>query len=629
MSRPANRARLGARDVLLSLALLALAPLLVLGSAFADGVSPFGGSDAGEAAASPLPLERLPDLDQETPSDVTVAVAGSRQSPTYVLGFRSAVRNIGSGPFVIQGRRVFPAGDLLMQADQIIRVDAGKPGVVSNVGELHYVRSPDHQHWHLLGFDHYELRRAGEGGALVQDRKSGFCLGDRYQAVPRLLSASPRQKVYRSRCGLGQTGLLSIREGISVGYGDDYKAYLEYQDLPLTGLPDGRYVLVHRVNADRRLREITYDNDAASVLLELRWRSGKPSIQVLVRCPDTDQCDVPPSRPVARVDSYATGLEIPWDIAFLPDGRALVTERPGRIRLLESDGALQPEPVALVPVSARGEGGLLGIALDPDFSSNSFVYLYFTTAQGMKLERWRWTGSGLTPEATLLSSIAAGTVHDSGRIGFGPDGRLYVATGDAGNPALAQDPASLNGKMLALDPDQYRGAGPVAPTVLASGLRNPQGFDWQPGTGALIANDHGPSGFDGPEGYDEVNLITRGANYGWPKVIGTATGNGRFVAPIRVYRQAIAPSGGAFVSRAGSRWTGDYILAALRGEQLRRLVVRGGRVVAEQTLLEGRFGRLRTVREGPDGALYVLTSNRDGRGTSRAGDDRVLRISLP
>jgi len=608
-----------------------LAPLLVLGSAFTSGISPFGPSDAGEAAASPLPLERLPDLDQETPSDLTVAVAGSRQSPTYVLGFRSAVRNIGSGPFVIQGRRVFPGSDLLMQADQVIQVDGGSPRVVSNVGELHYVRSPDHQHWHLLGFDHYELRRAGSGGAIVQDRKSGFCLGDRYQAVPKLLPASPRQKIYRSRCGLGQTGLLSIREGISVGYGDDYKAYLEYQDLPLTGLPDGRYVLVHRVNADRSLHELSYDNDAASILLELRWRSGKPSVRVLASCPDTDKCDVPPppSSSVARVDTYSTGLEIPWDIAFLPDGRALVTERPGRIRLLESDGALQSRPVALVPVSARGEGGLLGIALDPDFSSNSYVYLYFTTAQGMKLERWRWTNSSLMPVATLLSSIAAGTVHDSGRIGFGPHDRLYIATGDAGNPTLAQNPASLNGKILALDPDQYRGAGPLTPAVLASGLRNPQGFDWQPSSGVLIANDHGPSGFDGPEGYDEVDLITRGGNYGWPKAIGTGTGNGRFVAPIRTYRQAIAPSGGAFVSRAGSRWTGNYILAALRGEQLRRLVIRDGRVVAEQTLLTGRFGRLRTVREGPDGALYVLTSNRDGRGTPRAGDDRVLRITLP
>jgi len=436
--------------------------------------------------------------------------------------------------------------------------------------------------------------------------------------------------VYRSRCGLGQTTLQRIREGISVGYGDDYKAFLEYQDLPLSGLPDGRYVLVHRVNADGRLRELSYDNNAASVLLDLRWRGGKPLVQILARCPDTDRCDASSLTPAgAGVETVATGLEIPWDIAFLPDGRALVTERPGRIRLLDGDGVLRPEPVADIPVSAKGEGGLLGIALDPAFASSPFVYLYFTTVQGMKLERWRWTGSGLVREATLVSAIRAGNVHDSGRIAFGPDGRLYVATGDAGQPKLAQDPGSLNGKILVLGRDQCRAPGTVVPQIVASGLRNPQGFDWQPGTHALIANDHGPSGFDGPEGYDEVDLIRRGGNYGWPVVIGLGTRGGRFIAPIRVYRQPIAPSGGAFVTRPGSSWTGDYVLAALRGRELRRLVIRGSRVVAEQELLQGGFGRLRTVRQGPDGKLYVLTSNRDGRGTPRPGDDRILRITPP
>jgi len=586
----------------------------------------------GAAGATRLaePVELLPDLDQETPSDLAVTTSGSSQSPTYSLGFRSAVRNIGAGPFVIQGRRVFPASDFVMQADQLIAVRGPKDGVVPGVGELHYVRSTDHQHWHLVGFDHYELRRAGELGVLVQDRKTGFCLGDRYRATTRQLRAAPRQKVFRGRCGLGQTGLLSIREGISVGYGDDYKAFLEYQDLPLNGLAGGRYVLVHRVNADGRLRELSTENNAASLLLELRWRSGKPSVEVLARCPDTDRCDATPRpTPTYSVETYTTGLEIPWDIAFLPGGRALVTERPGQVRLVDRDGTLQSEPVADVPVSARGEGGLLGIALDPDFAQRPFTYLYFTSAAGMKLERWRWTGSALVREATLVATIAAGDVHDSGRIAFGPDGRLYVATGDAGKPKLAQDPKSLNGKILVLQPEQYRGPGAVSPEIIASGLRNPQGFDWQPDTRDLIANDHGPSGFDGPEGYDEVDLIVRGGNYGWPTVIGSATGEGRFLAPLRIYRRPIAPSGGAFVARPGSRWTGDYILAALRGEQLRRLVVRGERVVAEQTLMTRRFGRLRTVREGPDGNLYVLTSNRDGRGNPRQGDDRILRIVPP
>jgi glucose/arabinose dehydrogenase len=330
-----------------------------------------------------------------------------------------------------------------------------------------------------------------------------------------------------------------------------------------------------------------------------------------------------------RVETVATGLEIPWEIAFMPGGRALVTERPGRVRLLSRRGRLRVDPVAEVPVSARGEGGMLGLALDPAFARNRLVYLYFTTATGMRLERRSWTGSRLAYRASLIDGIRAGSVHDSGRIAFGPDRRLYLGTGDAGDGALAQDPASLNGKFLALTPDQYHGPGHVRPQIIASGLRNSQGFDWQPGTGRLIANDHGPTGFDGPEGYDEVDEIVAGGNYGWPLAIGDDTGGGRFRAPLRTYVAPIAPSGATFVSRSGSRWTGDYLLAALRGSQLRRLVLRGARVVREQSLLRGRFGRLRTIVEGPRGCLYVLTSNRDGRGLPAAGDDRILRVRPP
>jgi glucose/arabinose dehydrogenase len=330
-----------------------------------------------------------------------------------------------------------------------------------------------------------------------------------------------------------------------------------------------------------------------------------------------------------RVETVATGLEIPWEIAFLADGRALVTERPGRVRLLSRHGRLRHRPLARVPVNAVGEGGLLGVAVDPAFRSNRFVYLYFTTGTGMRLERRRWTGSRLKYQASLVDGIRAGEVHDSGRIAFGPDRRLYVSTGDAGEPQLAQDPVALNGKLLALTPAQYRGPGHAVPHIIATGLRNSQGFDWQPGTGRLIANDHGPSGFDGPEGYDEIDAIVEGGNYGWPEVIGDDTGGGRFTAPLRVYRDPIAPSGATFVSRPGSRWTGDYLLAALRGEQLRRLVLRGAVVVRDQPLLRRRFGRLRTVVEGPRGCLYVLTSNRDGRGHPSAADDRILRVRPP
>jgi glucose/arabinose dehydrogenase len=187
--------------------------------------------------------------------------------------------------------------------------------------------------------------------------------------------------------------------------------------------------------------------------------------------------------PGLRVSTVARGLEIPWELAFLPDGRALVTERPGRVRLLGRDGRLRRRPVARVAVSALGEGGLLGLALDPAFARNRFVYLYFTAEGRMQLERRRLTRGRLVRERSLLEGILAGSVHDSGRIAFGPDRRLYVSTGDAGQPQLAQDPSSLNGKFLALAPAQYRGSGVARPEIVSSGHRNAQGFDWEPGTG--------------------------------------------------------------------------------------------------------------------------------------------------
>jgi glucose/arabinose dehydrogenase len=304
-----------------------------------------------------------------------------------------------------------------------------------------------------------------------------------------------------------------------------------------------------------------------------------------------------------RVEVAAEGLEVPWEIAWLPDERALITERPGRIRML--DGTV----VAEVPVSALGEGGLLGLALDPEFEQQPFVYLYFTTADGMQLERWRFEDDRLTREASLIDGvIEAGPIHDSGRIAFGPDGALYVATGDAGNEALAQDGDSLNGKYLRVT--DFRG-GPTQPEIVSTGHRNPQGFDWEPGTDRLISTEHGP------EGFDEINAIEEGNNYGWPDV--TGEDHGDFTAPLRVYEDSVAPSGATF-------WRGDFWFATLRGEALRRLSLDDD---TEDVLLDGEYGRLRTVREGPDGALYVLTSNRDGRGSPEEGDDRVLRLSPP
>jgi glucose/arabinose dehydrogenase len=327
-----------------------------------------------------------------------------------------------------------------------------------------------------------------------------------------------------------------------------------------------------------------------------------------------------------KVEVVASGLEIPWEIGFLPDGRALITERPGRVRMLMPDGTLRPQAVASVPVSAVGEGGLLGLAVDPQFARNSFVYLYRTTDQGNQVVRYRLDGTRLREQQVVVQDIPAGAVHDGGRIRFGPDGWLYISTGETGQGKLAQDPHSLAGKFLRLAPQDARGGG-GEPQVFSLGHRNPQGFDWQPGTGALIATEHGPSGGDGPRGFDEVNLVRQGSNYGWPDVYGRD--HGRFTAPLIVYEQAIAPSGGSFVTLPGSAWTGDFLFGALVGEQVRRIRLSGTHVSVNEALFQGRLGRVRTIVQGPDGALYALTSNRDGRGSPRPGDDKLYRIVPP
>jgi hypothetical protein len=227
----------------------------------------------------------LPDLDQETPSGLVLTKARSG----WRLGFDSAVRNIGDGPLIIDGKRPVP-GARTMNGDQVV-VNADSPrSVIPTVGRLRYVRSPDHRHWHLLGFDRYELRRADSGEAVVADRKTGFCLGDRYPVRSRTVPAKPLEPVFTSRCGLDRPALLGLREGISPGYGDNYNANLEGQYLPLKGLPSGRYLLVHIVNADRHLLESNYDNNASSLLLSLRRGGGRPRMRILGVCPDTESC---------------------------------------------------------------------------------------------------------------------------------------------------------------------------------------------------------------------------------------------------------------------------------------------------------------------------------------------------
>jgi len=336
------------------------------------------------------------------------------------------------------------------------------------------------------------------------------------------------------------------------------------------------------------------------------------------------------------VETVAEGLEVPWDIAFAPDGRIFFTERPGRLRVIV-DGRLRSEPIAtLSDVESSGETGLMGMALHPDFAENHLLYLAYAhdgNGKEVRVVRYRETDQGLTDPKVIVDGIPAAQFHAGCRVRFGPDGKLYITTGDATHGELAQQLGSLAGKTLRLNddgtvpPDNPFVDEPGAlPQIWSYGHRNSQGLDWQPGTGLMFQTEHGPSGFDGPEGGDEVNIVERGKNYGWPVIHHTQTHEG-MVSPLLEYTPAVAPSGCTFYT--GSTFPdldGNFLFACLKGECIIRVVLDGRRVVRQERLFSERYGRIRDVAEAPDGTIYVLTSNRDGRGTPAANDDRILRL---
>ena len=327
-----------------------------------------------------------------------------------------------------------------------------------------------------------------------------------------------------------------------------------------------------------------------------------------------------------RVETVVQSLEIPWAMAFAPDGRLFVTERPGRVRILNLASSTSDLALTIADVFAQDEAGLLGLALDPQFEQNRWVYLYYTAAlttggRVNRVVRYREVNARLVERVVLLDNVPAGQFHDGGRVRFGPDGLLYVTTGDAGNGLLAQDLASYAGKLLRLNRDGTTPRdNPFASPVYSSGHRNPQGLDWHPSTGDLWASEHGQTG------NDEINVIRGGANYGWPRIEGTGTLPG-MESPIAFYNPAIAPSGASFYR--GDRFPGfsnNLFVGTLRGSHLLRLRVDGRRIVSEERLLDGRLGRIRDVVSGPDGYLYLCTNNRDGRGNPATTDDRILRL---
>lgn len=319
------------------------------------------------------------------------------------------------------------------------------------------------------------------------------------------------------------------------------------------------------------------------------------------------------------VGTVASGLAVPWGLAFLPDGTAIATERDSRrvLRLTPgADGAEAriTELGVIEEAAPEGEAGLLGVAVSPGFAADRTLFLYATTEADNRVVRVTLDGDSLGEPETILDGIPRGFIHDGGRLAFGPDGHLYVSTGETGEPELAQDPASLAGKILRITTDGDPAPGNPDPgsPVWSLGHRNVQGLAFD-GAGRLWASEFGDDTFD------ELNLVRRGGNYGWPEVEGTG-GGPDFVDPVLTWSTAEAsPSGLAYLD-------GELFMAALRGQALWQVPLDGARAGRPRARFVGELGRLRTVVPTPDGELWVATSNRDGRGEPGPDDDRILLV---
>lgn len=324
----------------------------------------------------------------------------------------------------------------------------------------------------------------------------------------------------------------------------------------------------------------------------------------------------------SEVDTVASNLYTPWSLAFLPGGDMLVTERSGTIKRIGQNGQVYP----IAGVTETSEGGLLGIALHPNYATNNKLYMYITTTDNSTLtnrvDMYTLAGDQLIKQRTILANIPAASNHNGGGIAFGPDSKLYITTGDAAKRDLAQDTSSLAGKILRMNDDgSIPTDNPFKNPVWSYGHRNPQGIAWD-GQGRLWSVEHGPSNEWKGRGKDELNYIEKGGNYGWPEIAGDESRQGMHIPVAHSgENETWAPGGIAYLD-------GSLFFAGLRGETLYEAKINSPSNVTLRSHYTEQYGRLRAVY-AKENSLYFTSSNRDGRGEPRPADDKIFRVTLP